>query len=335
MGEITKTPDDQDLPDDLVLGADGSATIGGTPDQAETHTDLEDPVVASLSDEEDETTAKVDEELDAAETDAEREAIRERRRKERKSRSARARERVEHLEATLRALEARNQALSQQVAGIQDANTGTQLAQMDTYIAQADQAAEHFKSVIAAATVAGNGSEVANATEYMIAARARADKLRALKDNATRALAAPKPLDPVMVNKSATFLGKHKWYGGPQSADPDSKVLTLLDNGLTSEGWDPTTDTYWQELERRAAKYLPHRIKPGATPTPNGNGQRRAPVTGSSAASTAVSPGAGRVYTLSPDRVKAIKDAGMWDDVAERNKMIKTYREYDRTNGRS
>jgi 2-polyprenyl-6-methoxyphenol hydroxylase-like FAD-dependent oxidoreductase len=48
-----------------------------------------------------------------------------------------------------------------------------------------------------------------------------------------------------------------------------------------------------------------------------------------------VSPGAGRVYTLSPDRVKAIKDAGMWDDVAERNKMIKTYREYDRTNGRS
>jgi len=332
MGETTKSADDQDLPDDLVLGADGSAAIGGTPDQAETHTDLEDPVVASLSDEEDETTAKVDEELDAAETDAEREAIRERRRRERKSRSARARERVEHLEATLRALEARNQALSQQVAGIQDANAGAQIAQIDTYITQADQAAEHFKSVIAAATTAGNGTEVANATEYMIAARQRAEKLRLFKDNATRAINAPKPLDPVMVSKSTAFLGRNKWYGGPQSNDPDSKVLTLLDNGLSGEGWDPTTDAYWQELERRAAKYLPHRAKPNGASAP---APQRSAVTGSSTASTPATPNGGRSYTLSPERVQAIKSAGMWDNVAERNKMIKEYRDYDRNNARS
>ena len=35
---------------------------------------------------------------------------------------------------------------------------------------------------------------------------------------------------------------------------------------------------------------------------------------------------------LSPDRVQAIKDAGAWDDVERRNKMIRAYAQYDRAN---
>jgi hypothetical protein len=33
---------------------------------------------------------------------------------------------------------------------------------------------------------------------------------------------------------------------------------------------------------------------------------------------------------LSPERVKAIKEAGRWDNLTERNKMIRKYAEYDR-----
>ena len=35
-------------------------------------------------------------------------------------------------------------------------------------------------------------------------------------------------------------------------------------------------------------------------------------------------------FRLSPDRVKAIKEAGRWDDPTERSKMIRKYAEYDR-----
>jgi len=44
---------------------------------------------------------------------------------------------------------------------------------------------------------------------------------------------------------------------------------------------------------------------------------------------TSAKPG---TITLSRDRVQAIKDAGAWDDVEKRNKMIRAYAQYDRVN---
>ena len=37
-------------------------------------------------------------------------------------------------------------------------------------------------------------------------------------------------------------------------------------------------------------------------------------------------------FRLSPERVRAIKDAGRWDNIDERNRMIRKYAEFDRTN---
>ena len=288
--------------------------------------DETDPIVDDEH-EEDEKTAKVDSELDEAETDEAREEIRARRRQERKSRGQRNRERVELLERNLQAITEQNRALQQQVSAIQDVNAGSQLAQVDTAITQANQAAEHFKSIIADAATKNDGKTLAEATEYMIAARTRAQQLTEFKANATRAMNAPKPLDTRLVSKSQQFLGKNSWYGGPTSADPDSKVLTALDNSLTAEGWDATTDDYWAELERRKEKYLPHRAERAQTPT----AKPRSPVSGGSTQSS----GAGTAFTLSAERVAAIKSAGMWEDPAARAKMIKSYRDYDKSNSRN
>lgn len=289
--------------------------------------DEHDPLAEDSGHDEDEKTAKVDSELDEAETDEAREEIRARRRQERKSRGQRNRERVETLERTLQSITDQNRVLQQQVSSIQDANAGSQLAQVDTAIAQATQAAEHFKSVIADAATRADGKTLAEATEYMIAARTRAQQLTEFKANASRAMNAPKPLDTRLVSKSQQFLGKNTWYGGPTGSDPDSKVLTALDNSLTAEGWDPTTDAYWTELESRTAKYLPHRAAKGA-----GTGNRpRNPVAGGSTPSAS----GGTAFTLSPERVQAIKSAGLWEDTAARAKMIKSYRDYDKQNGRN
>jgi hypothetical protein len=35
--------------------------------------------------------------------------------------------------------------------------------------------------------------------------------------------------------------------------------------------------------------------------------------------------GRGNSFTLSPDQVRAMKDAGMWDDAEKRAKMIRRY----------
>lgn len=294
-------------------------------DDLKTGAEVEDlDPLEEVDEDEDERTAKVDSELEEAETDADREAIRERRRHERKSRGRRNRERVEALERNLQAVTEQNRTLQQQVSSIQDVNTGSQLAQVDAAIAQANQAAEHFKSVIANAATKGDGQTLAEATEYMIAARTRAQQLSEFKNNASRAINAPKPLDTRLVSKSQQFLGKNRWYGGPTSNDPDSKVLTALDNSLTAEGWDATTDAYWTELESRAKKYLPHRagaapVKRTSNPMPGGSTPPANP---------------GTTFKLSPDRVAAIKAAGMWDDSAARAKMVKSYRDYDRQNGR-
>ncbi len=296
--------------------------------EAGTDTDLSnnehDPIESDDHDE-DEKTAKVDSELDEAETDEAREEIRARRRSERKSRGARNRERVEALERNLQAVIEQNRVLQQTVSGIQDVNAGSQLAQVDQAIQQANSAAEHFKSIIAEAATKQDGKTLAEATEYMIAARTRAQQLTTFKDNATRAMNQPKPLDQRLVTRSQEFLGKNSWYGGPTSIDPDSKVLTALDNSLTAEGWDATTPEYWVELERRKEKYLPHRAQQRPART---DAKPRSPVAGGSTQSG----GGTASFTLSSDRVQAIKQAGMWEDPAARAKMIKNYRDYDKAN---
>ncbi len=284
------------------------------------------PTNESEDDDGEESTAKVDSELDEAETDEEREEIRKRRKDERKNRGARHRERVDSLERNLKALTEQNRALQQQVGSIQNANTGSQLAQIDQAIQQATNAAEHFKGVIAQAVTQQDGKTAAEATEYMLASRRRAEELTTFKQNATRTMNAPKPIDPALVNKSQSFLGKNKWYGGPQSNDPDSRVLTAIDNSLAAEGWDPTSDDYWSELETRAKKYLPHRI--GGSPAPQS--RQRNPTGGSSNSS-----GSGEgttTWNLSAERKAALQDAGLWDDPEKRKRAIKSYHSYDQQN---
>lgn len=309
--------DPKDKPDDDELKLPTGDEPEGKVDEPEDDDPLE------------ESTAKVDSELDEAENDAERDEIRKRRREERKSRSQRNRERVEALERNLQSLLEQNRTLQQQVGSIQNANTGSQLAQIDQAIQQATNAAEHFKGVIAEAVSKQDGKTAAEATEYMLASRRRAEDLTTLKQNATRNMTAPKPIDPVLAAKSQSFLAKNKWYGGPQSNDPDSKVLTTIDNSLAAEGWNPTTDAYWQELEKRAAKYLPHRMSSGQlTPQP----KPRNPTGGSS--NSAGSGEGGSSWTLSAERKQALQDAGLWDDQAKRKRAIKSYFEYDKHHGK-
>ena len=102
-------------------------------------------------------------------------------------------------------------------------------------------------------------------------------------------------------------------------------IAKVIDQDLAAEGWDPADPEYWDELDNRLSARLPHRYaaKTGTTP------KRPGPTASSR---TANPSGKANTITLSPDRVRAIKEAGAWDDPVKRNKMIKAYAAYDKTN---
>ena len=117
---------------------------------------------------------------------------------------------------------------------------------------------------------------------------------------------------------------KNTWYD-PSGSDMDSDLVLKLDERLVSEGWNPTTPEYWEELDARVKKYIPHRAKTGYN-NPQAAGKPRVPVAGSSRDAGGGSKGS---YHLSAERVSALKDAGVWDNPEKRADAIKRFKQYD------
>lgn len=127
----------------------------------------------------------------------------------------------------------------------------------------------------------------------------------------------PRGPDPRVVQRAKAFVEKHQWIDPTGLKDEDSAVARALDMKLQADGYDPSTDEYWDRLESTLEKKLPHRFSKGGRSGP--------PVTGGMDRA-----GSGKkTFVLSPERKKALIDAGVWDDPVARNKMIKRYAEYD------
>jgi hypothetical protein len=232
--------------------------------------------------------------------------------------------------------------LTDRINTIEQRSNGADVAQLDVELRRTSDAYNYFKSQIADATVStdpNRGTVVAEATEKMVAARARFDELNRVKQAVSSQSRQPHPLDPMLKSHADSWMAKNRWYD-PGAQDTDSRIVFTLDQQLANEGWNPRTPEYWAELDRRAQKYLPHRYDPEYDKG-HGSGDRgqqqstagspRSVVTGSG--QERGSGGvvrAGGSYTISAERVKALKDAGMWDDPKKRASAIRRFREYDR-----
>jgi len=206
-------------------------------------------------------------------------------------------------------------------------STGSDMAQLENAKKQTAQAYNYYKDQIRVATEAGNGAAVAEATEKLIQSQRKFDELSSYERNMKQRQAAPQPLDPRLINHAQKWMERNDWYDAG-AKDPDSRIVMTLDQQLAEEGWDPTTPQYWEELDVRAKKYLPHRTNRGISQTT----KPRSVVTGSGREATSSQPSKG--YKLSADRVQAIKDAGAWDDPKLRREMIQSYIDYDKQNRR-
>jgi hypothetical protein len=266
-----------------------------------------------------------DAEMDDAKDDDEREAIRARRREERKHRKEAQREREDTLRRELASRDAIINELRQKVDVIERRNTGSELAQIQNGKKQAAQAYNFFKDQIRVAGEAGNHAAVADATEKMIQARDKFNEFDRVEKAFSQRQSAPPPLDPRLANHAEAWMKKNSWYD-PSGQDQDSEIAMRIDQRLAQEGWDPTTKEYWDELSARVKKYLPHRVNSGKIE----RNKPRSVVSGSDRESASSKGSA--TYKLSSERVQALKDAGIWDDPKQRAEAIKRFREYDKVN---
>jgi hypothetical protein len=270
-----------------------------------------------------------DEAADEGETDDERERIREARREERKLKKELAKQREASAKHKISALERRNEELARRLAAVENTAASYQFAQLDKALEDEATRVEYAKMKMVQAAQSGDVNAQMEYLEQLTEAKQRLQQVQHYKKEQLAAAKAPKQNVPnpttTEVQQNATkWLKKNSWFD-PQARDTDSRIAKVVDQELAADGWDPSDPEYWEELDSRLTSRLPHRY------TSKGGSTKRANPSASSRVSNAGASKPGTI-TLSRDRVNAIKDAGAWDDVEKRNKMIRAYAQYDREN---
>jgi hypothetical protein len=255
--------------------------------------------------------------------DEDAEALREQKRLKRQRRKEYHKQVSTEKDVKLTLLERQNQQLLERLSVLERKSHGSDLARLDKAIEDQDNRILFAKQKMAEATKSGNGELATSAQEMWFEARRQAEALQNLKKRAVapqnqRTIQAP---DPQLQRHANNWMSNNPWYD-PNGKDPDSRRALNEDAILAEEGYDPKTAEYWQELDRRLQRVVPHRYTEDADEKPRS--RPRSAVT-SSGRESASNNGRGNSFTLSPDQVRAMKDAGMWDDAEKRAKMIRRY----------
>lgn len=267
------------------------------------------------------------------ETDEDREALRAARREERRLKKDLNKQREISAKHKISALERRNETLERRLAQVENAAVGFQFAQIDRLVEDESTRVEYAKMK---ATQAAQAGDVAAQMEYMEQfyeaknklAQAQLLKQRQLEEAKKPRNNVPNPANEVVQENATQWLNSNRWYD-PSGKDTDSRIAKVIDNALASEGWDPADPEYWDELDNRLKERLPHRYTSKAS---SGGDRNRRSGTPSGRTDVSGSSVAKNTFTLSRERVQALKDAGMWDDPSKRAKAIRNYADFDRKN---
>ncbi len=305
---------------------DGSATIelpSSIPSpEGGANTEGEDHDVGSDEDDEAERQREI---AVGGSVDAEAERLREQKRHKRRARKEYHKQVAAEKDIKLTLLERQNQELLERLSVLEKKSHGSDIARLNKALEDQHARILFAKQKISEATKNGDGELLTSAQEMWFEARRQFEALEAIKKKAVapqgqRTIQAP---DPQLQRFASAWMGNNSWYD-PQGKDPDSKVALAVDQAMGEEGWNPKTAEYWEELDNRLQKYLPHRYTGETDEKPIRNSRPRSAVTGSGRES-ASSSGGRNTFTLSPEQVRAMKDAGMWDDPDKRAKMIRRY----------
>lgn len=314
---MTEELKDEDLK--LREEQDGSVVVGDEP-SVEVEEDQEDERLSAEEHEGEEAHSDDD-------SEEERQAKLERNRARRKAAKEYRKEKMESLKRELASRDAIINELNQRMSIVERKSTGSEMAQLEAAEKEALHFYNQFKMVNAQAIEKADGATAIDAQEKMFAARQRYEQIQNIKKAMQQPRqAGPQPLDPRIASKAESWMERHNWYD-PQGEDDDSAIVLAIDQRLHKQGWDPTTDEYWEELESRVKKHLPHRANQGYN-KPNTNSRPRSPVAGSGRENSGGNSGGG--YRLSAERVTALREAGLWDDPKARAEAIQRFQKFDK-----
>lgn len=252
------------------------------------------------------------------------------RREKRKAKRELAKKSSVEKDMKLQLLERKNQELMERLSVVERKTHSADLARIDKAIEDQELRLQYAKMKIAEAASAADGHAMTEAQEMMYEARRQIESLASLKKTAVepRQTQGNVP-DPRLQRLAANWMERNDWYD-PSGRDTDSKIAKQIDETLVSEGWDPTTPDYWNELDNRLHKYLPHKYNDN-TDVRSSTKRPRSVVTSSGRESVNGSTNR-NTFVLKPEQVRAMKDAGFWDDPEKRSKMIKRYAQEARNN---
>jgi hypothetical protein len=330
VGEAAKKEDEDEKLIPVGPGAEGLPEAEKAKDKdADDEREPDDERLAQKDDEDDDDKTAVSRKRESA--------------KERRERAKKARDR-ERLELNFFAK--RNEELEKRLMAIEGRTAQTETAAIDQRITSLSAQITNADRVLTEALKKPNG---AGAEEFVEAQKIRdqlRDQLAQLSaSKQTRERERPttterrepeqKKPDPRLVRNARAWADKHDWFDF-DGTDEDSVIVRALDESLAAEGYDPTTEEYWDELTSRVKRRLPEKFKASdRTRTDDDDdeedGKARAtqgPKFSSGGRERPLKKG--EVY-VSAERKQAMKDYGVWDDPVARNRMLKRYASWDAT----
>jgi hypothetical protein len=189
-----------------------------------------------------------------------------------------------------------------------------------------------------------DGTKATAAMRKMYDAQRRLDELQGINAKMQQRQATPAPQkpsapDPIMVSKATDWARRNSWFRN-DGGDDDSAIANAIAAKLVKDGYDATSDDYWDELDqrlgdrgigsnadeddddevevRRPAKVAPRKEAAVQAPV-----RRTPPVSGSNGRGD-LAPGK-QAVTLPTAYINALKESGKWEEREVRNRMIRRY----------
>ena len=288
----------------------------------------DDKVEETPAAEEDGDDEHEDERLAQSDDDHDDEVVKADKRTKRRERQKRARDAAQRELQMLRETVA---TLSQRVAATESHAVNTNVQTLEQRLAKAVADVRQAEAIIAKATEAGNGEDVVAAMRIRDQAIAEAQQLDNAKrqfEQARQQASAPPAANPQVVNYAREWMQANPWYD-PSGRDRDSALTKAIDNELASEGYNPASREYWEELTARVAEAIGGDDAPAQTAS---KPRRKGPPTGNTREHAPVSTKK-EIY-VTPERKQAMIEAGVWDDPVRRQAMLRAYQAYDNGSAR-
>lgn len=248
--------------------------------------------------------------------------------------------------------------LTQRLSAVETNGIQTRLGLVDNQMSECLNDAATAENLELDAQQQGDWEGVRQARRLREAAQERARLFKAEKERLgqfqtqrqTQQSVAPTPGAAEIQRLSADFRADKPWLqfganGVP--LNPETATALAIDHVLKKEGrLSEYESDYWSELDRRVKAAIPHAFREEVAEADDEIEEkvaetktevrerpkqvRKGPQVGSSGSQAA----SGSVRKrISPERVAAIKELGMWDDPKERAEMLKEYEQWDKDHG--